>query len=64
MVPAPVSVVLTAARFLDWWKKFPVTRDQLKDLIKGSVCNSEKIIKKYSIDLIPFNSENLSYLAG
>ena len=49
---------------LDWWKKFPVTRDQLKDLIKGSVCNSEKIVKKYDIDLIPFNLENLSYLAS
>ena len=64
MVPAPVLVVLTAARFLDWWKKFPVTRDQLKDLIKGSVCNSEKIVKKYDIDLNPFNLENLSYLAS
>ena len=64
MVPAPVIVILIVAFFLDWWKKFPVTRDQLKDLTKGSTCNTEKIIEKYEIDLIPFNSKNLSYLAS
>jgi len=64
MLPAPISVVLTAAFFLDWWGRFPVTRDQLKDLIKGSTCNSKDIFKKYEIDPIPFNNENLSYLAS
>ena len=62
MLPVPISVILTVAYFLDWWRGFPVTRDQLKDLIKGSICNSEDIFKKYEIDLIPFNNENLSYL--
>ena len=64
MVPAPVSVVMVAASLLDWWSGFPVTRDQLKDLVKGSTCNSEDIFKKYDIDPIPFNKENLSYLAS
>ena len=62
MVPAPVSVVMIAASLLDWWSGFPVTRDQLKDLVKGSTCNSEDIFKKYDINPIPFNKENLSYL--
>ena len=64
MVPAPVSVVMIAASLLDWWSGFPVTRDQLKDLVKGSTCNSEDIFKKYDINPIPFNKENLSYLAS
>jgi hypothetical protein len=64
MTPAPVSVVMIAATLLDWWGGFPVTRDQLKDLVKGSTCNSEDIFKKYQIDPIPFNKENLSYLAS
>jgi NADH dehydrogenase len=64
MAPAPVSVVMIAATLLDWWGGFPVTRDQLKDLVKGSTCNSEDIFKKYQIDPIPFNKENLSYLAS
>ncbi len=64
MAPAPVSVVMIVATLLDWWGGFPVTRDQLKDLVKGSTCNSEDIFKKYQIDPIPFNKENLSYLAS
>ena len=64
MAPAPVSVVMTVASLLDWWSGFPVTRDQLKDLVKGSTCNSEDIFKKYEINPIPFNKENLSYLAS
>ena len=64
MAPAPVSVVMAVASLLDWWSGFPVTRDQLKDLVKGSTCNSEDIFKKYEINPIPFNKENLSYLAS
>ena len=64
MAPAPISIVMAAASLLDWWSGFPVTRDQLKDLVKGSTCNSEDIFKKYEINPIPFNKENLSYLAS
>ena len=64
MAPAPISIVMAAASLLDWWSGFPVTRDQLKDLVKGSTCNSEDIFKKYEISPIPFNKENLSYLAS
>ena len=38
-------------------------KKQQKELDKFSRANPE-IIKKYDIDLIPFNSQNLSYLAG
>ena len=64
MLPAPFFVIFTIAGFLDRFEWFPAGQDQLKDLIKGSVCNSHELFKKYEIDPIPFNIENLSYLKG
>ena len=34
------------------------------DVKRNDRVNSKEIIKRYDIDLIPFNSENLSYLAS
>ena len=64
MLPAPFFVIFTIAGFLDRFEWFPAGQDQLKDLIKGSVCNSHELFKKYEIEPIPFNIENLSYLKG
>ena len=64
MLPAPFVVIFTIAGFLDRFEWFPAGQDQLKDLIKGSVCNSHELFKKYEIEPIPFNIENLSYLKG
>ena len=62
MLPAPFFVIFSIAGLFDRFEWFPAGQDQLKDLIKGSVCNSEELFKKYEIEPIPFNTENLSYL--
>ena len=64
MVPAPFFVISTIAAILDRFKWFPAGKDQLNDLIKGSICDSSKIFQKYEIEPIPFNVENLYYLAN
>ena len=64
MLPAPFFVISTIAGVLDKFEWFPAGKDQLKDLIKGSVCNSEELFKKYNIEPIPFNTENLNYLGN
>ena len=64
MLPAPFFVISTIAGVLDKFEWFPAGKDQLKDLIKGSVCNSEELFKKYDIEPIPFNTENLNYLGN
>ena len=64
MLPAPFFVISTIAGILDKFEWFPAGKDQLKDLIKGSVCNSEELFKKYNIEPIPFNTENLNYLGN
>ena len=43
---------------------FGGAKDQLNDLVKGSVCDSSDLLKKYGIDPIPFNIKNLKYIAG
>ena len=62
MLPAPFFVIFSVAGLLDRFEWFPAGQDQLKDLVKGSVCNSDELFKKYGIEPIPFNTENLSYL--
>ena len=62
MVPVPFSIVATIAGLLDRFSWFPAGKEQLQDLVKGNVCNSDEIFKKYAIDRIPFNLENIVYL--
>ena len=62
MLPAPFFVIFSVAGLLDRFEWFPAGQDQLKDLVKGSTCNSEELFKKYDIKPIPFNTENLDYL--
>ena len=64
MVPAPFFVISTIAAILDRFKWFPAGKDQLNDLIKGSKCDASEIFQKYEIEPIPFNVENLNYLAN
>ena len=64
MVPAPFFIVATIAGLLDRFSWFPAGKDQLNDLIKGSVCDSSELFKKYSINPIPFSIENLKYISG
>ena len=62
MLPAPFFVIFSVAGLLDRFEWFPAGQDQLKDLVKGSTCNSEELFKKYDIKPIPFNTQNLDYL--
>ena len=62
MLPAPFFVIFSVAGILDRFEWFPAGQDQLKDLVKGSVCDSSELFKKYKIEPIPFSSENLMYL--
>lgn len=62
MTPAPFGFVALVAGMLDRFEWFPAGKEQLQDLVKGSVCDSSTIFKKYEIEPIPFNVENLAYL--
>ena len=64
MTPAPFFVVASVAGIFDRYSWFPAGKDQLNDLVKGSVCDSSELLKKYEIDPIPFNIENLKYISG
>ena len=64
MTPAPFFVVASIAGLLDRFSWFPAGKDQLNDLIKGSVCDSSELFKKHSISPIPFCIENLKYISG
>ena len=64
MVPAPFFVISFIAGILDRFKWFPAGKDQLNDLVKGSVCDSSELLNKYDIDPIPFDIKNLKYISG
>ena len=63
MVPAPFIIVSTVAGLFDRFSWFPAGKDQLNDLVNGSVCDSSELFEKYGIDPIPFDLENLKYLS-
>jgi len=64
MVPAPFFVISFIAGILDRFKWFPAGKDQLNDLVKGSVCDSSELLNKYDIEPIPFDIKNLKYISG
>jgi len=64
MVPAPFFVISFIAGILDRFKWFPAGKDQLNDLVKGSVCDSSELLNKYDIVPIPFDIKNLKYISG
>lgn len=62
MIPVPFFAVWMAALMLDRFSWFPAARDQLQDLVRGNTCDSSELFKKYDMEPIPFNIENLNYL--
>ena len=64
MLPAPFFVISFIAGMLDRFKWFPAGRDQLNDLVNGSVCDSSELLNKYDIEPIPFDIKNLKYISG
>ena len=63
MAPAPFFMIATMAGIFDRFSWFPTGKDQLTDLVKGSICDSSALLNKYDIDPIPFNIENLKYIS-
>ena len=62
MIPAPVLPIKIVAFFLDRFKIFQITRDQLTMLLEGNSCEIGKLFTDFDITPIEFNKKNLSYL--
>ncbi|MFL2988492.1 NAD-dependent epimerase/dehydratase family protein [bacterium] len=62
MIPAPVLPIKIVAFFLDRFKLFPITRDQLTMLLEGNSCDIGNLFLDFNITPIEFNKKNLSYL--
>jgi len=62
IVPIPALKIQVLAFFLDRFKWFPISRDQIVMLLEGNTCDSSHIFKRYNIFPIKFNSEHLNYL--
>jgi NADH dehydrogenase len=61
-VPVPAFGVSTAARLLDRFESFPVTRDQLQMLLEGNTC-TPNALRSLGIDPVAFDKAHLDYLA-
>jgi NADH dehydrogenase len=61
MLPVPACGVAAAARVLERFEAFPVTREQIKMLLAGNVCASDDLV---ALGVVPidFSSDNLAYL--
>ena len=62
MVPAPSIIIYLLGFFLDSFSWFPISRDQLKMLMEGNTCNSQKTYTIFKFKPKKFSKENLLYL--
>ena len=62
-MPVPFDFVKILGFFLDQFKWFPVTRDQLTMLQDGNTCKSSEYFLQFNIDEIPFDLNSLEYLS-
>ena len=60
--PVPILLIKLLAIIFDRWSWFPITNDQIKMLVAGNTCDSEKYFDDFNIEEITFNMKNLSYL--
>ena len=61
-LPVPILLVKLLACIFDRWSWFPITNDQIKMLVAGNTCDSNKHFEDFNIKEIPFNMNSLSYL--
>jgi len=61
-LPVPIELLQLLAELLDWLPGFPITRDQLRMLKAGNVCDSRDLFQDLELDPIPFTATNLDYL--
>jgi len=62
LIPVPIFPIKILAFFFDRFRWFPITRDQIKMLVSGNVCDSKEYFSNFGIDEIIFNSKSLEYL--
>ena len=62
IVPVPALKIQLLAFFLDRFKWFPISREQIIMLLEGNTCDSNYIFKRYNISPIEFDSKQLAYL--
>jgi NADH dehydrogenase len=63
MLPVPAFAPTLAATALDRFSWFPISRDQIRMLLKGNVCSGEKIFEICNIQPRSFTTETLHYLS-
>jgi NADH dehydrogenase len=63
MLPVPAFAPAMAASLLDRFPWFPISRDQIRMLLKGNVCSGEKIFELCNIQPCSFDEESLRYIA-
>ena len=61
MLPVPALGIAMAARLLQQFEDFPITRDQITMLMQGNTCPADDLIR-LGITPIKFSAENLAYL--
>ena len=61
-LPVPILLVKLLALIFDRWPWFPITNDQIKMLVAGNTCDSNKHFDDFNIEEITFNMNNLGYL--
>jgi NADH dehydrogenase len=64
MLPVPAFLPASAAAALDRFPWFPISRDQIRMLLKGNVCSGEKIFSLCNVKPRSFDEESLRYLAA
>ncbi len=62
MLPAPATAISAAAKLLDQFEFFPLTRDQLNMLMEGNTCPDEAF-SLFGITPRPFDPDHLAYLS-
>jgi NADH dehydrogenase len=62
MLPVPAFAPSLAASLFDRFSWFPISRDQIRMLLKGNVCSGETIFKLCNITPQNFDRESLRYI--
>jgi hypothetical protein len=60
----PIGLMRVGATLFDWLPFFPVTRDQLTMLEEGNVADPGELTSLIGREALPFDVDNLGYLAG
>ena len=63
MIPVPLFAINLVAALFDRFRWFPITRSQIKMLIRGNTCESQKYYSKFGIKELNFTESNLEYLS-